>query len=431
MKPKKSDMSFYIALGTITYIIAIFFACHWSYCSRALDTVILWELLPATTAHMAEAPFEIFPLNPKALFLTTFAFCMGAAMAYLEYERNKVDAQGIENGSAKWFSDWKAYIKKYVDPEDKTNMIFSNEVKLNMIIRKTRKNNNVLVIGGSGTGKSRFVVKPNLLQANCSYVVTDPKGELLQTQAWHLENKHGYKIKSFDLTDMSRSSHYNPFHYIRDENGVITMVKCLMDNTKGQGEKDDFWTAMATNVITALCFFCIEELPEEERNFGTVMQLFKLETVDDSDPDHKSVLNEMMDDLASRNSDSMAVKFYTDYKKASGKTAQSILSTVASRLQYFNFKSVVELTSDDTMELEKLGDEKQALFVVIPPSGGPFNFLVSMMYSQLFETLFHHASHDFIDQKLPVHVRFLLDEFANGATRSATKTVEMTDKIAA
>lgn len=244
MKPKKNNLPFYLAFGGFIWLMVMWVTCHYNVCAIELGTNVLFDVLPTMMVHMEEAPFDIFPLNIGSMLAMTGLFIVVILYMWTEAEFNRQDAPGKEGGSAKWFDDWKNFKKKYIDPKDETNMIFSNEVQLNMNTRKTRKNNNVLVIGGSGTGKSRFMIKPNMLNANCSYVVTDPSGELLQTQAHHLENVHGYKIKVFDLTDMKKSSHYNPFNYIRDENGVLQMINCLIKNTNGDKKGGDpFWGA--------------------------------------------------------------------------------------------------------------------------------------------------------------------------------------------
>lgn len=417
MKPKKNDKTSYLVLGTMIYIFVLFFSCHYHVCQVELETELFFELLPAAMTHMETQPFDIFPLDIATIGLVTFLYVLAVLYITVNNELNKVDAPGKEAGSAKWFDDWKKFYKKYVDPKDNTNMIFSNEVKLNMNTRKTRKNNNVLVIGGSGTGKSRFMVKPNLLQANCSYVVTDPSGELLETQAHHLETVHGYKIKVFDLTDMTKSSHYNPFRYIRDEKGVLMMVNCLIKNTNGKKEGGDpFWEKSETALLLACCFYLIEVMREEDRNFGRVLELLNLAEIDEDDPDAESPLDILMKALEEENPESMAVKNYKIFKMAAGKTAKSILVSAGVRLQVFNFADVKLLTNDDTLDLGSIGDEKQALFVVIPAADSTFNFLVSMMYSQLFETLYYHAEHECKGKRLKSHVRFLLDEFANIGT---------------
>ena len=390
MKPKKSDKTFYIIFASAIYLMILFFACHYNVCRIALETNLIVEILPVAMAHMETNPFDLFPLDFKTIGVTTFLYLVALAYIWVEYEFNKTDAPGKEAGSAKWFDNWKLFNKKYVDHEDKTNMIFSNEVKLNMNTRKTRKNNNVLVIGGSGTGKSRFCVKPNLLQANCSYVVTDPSGELLQTQAHHLEKVQGYKIKVFDLTDMSKSSHYNPFNYIRDEKGVLLMVNCLIKNTNnGKSGGDPFWEKSETAFLLACCFYLIEVMPKEKQNFSTVMELLNMASVDEDDPDAQSELDILMEALKEANPESMAVKNYDIFKKAAGKTAKSILISAGVRLQVFNFAEVKMLTNDDTLDLATLGDEKQALFVVIPAADSTFNFLVkNIVLKNALNTMF-------------------------------------------
>lgn len=421
MEPKKNNLPFYAAFGGMIWLMLLWVTCHYHVCALELGTNVIFDVLPVMMTHMQEAPFAILPLDIKTIAIVTGLYIVVLLYAWVEHEFNRQDAAGKEGGSAKWFTEWKLFRKKYVDKSDKRNMIFSNEVKLDMNTRKTRKNNNVLVIGGSGTGKSRFMIKPNLLQANCSYVVTDPSGELLQTQAHHLEKEQGYKIKVFDLTDMTKSSHYNPFNYIRNENGVLQMINCLIKNTNGdkKGAGDPFWEKAETTLLLSLCFYLRETVPLAEQNFSNVMRLLKVAGVDEDDPNAQSQLDIMMETLREKNPESMAVSNYDDFKQAAGKTLKSILISASVRLQAFNFADVKLLTDDDTLDLGSIGDEKQALFVVIPAADSTFNFLVSMMYSQLFETLYYHAEHDTKvckGKRLPVHVRFLLDEFANIGT---------------
>lgn len=412
MENKKDNMLYFICLFSIVYLILIFSTCHINV-YMIENNVGIFDGISYFWKHMLMHPFSIFPINWTAIMAVSVVYLLGLLLMYSDYKMKHTDMEGKEYGSNSWFKDYDKYNKKYVDPEDKTNMIFSNEVKLNMNTRKTRKNNNVLVIGGSGTGKSRFCVKPNLLQANCSYVVTDPSGELLKSMGCFLEDQ-GYKIKVFDLTNMATSSHYNPFHYIRDEEGVLLMINCLFQNTN-QGKKggDPFWENSEKALLSACCFYLIEKMPREEQNFANVMKLLTHAEIKEDDPDNESVLDILMKDLENENPESMAVKNYKIFKMAGPKTAMSILISAGVRLQVFNFKAIKTLTSDDTLDLGTLGDNKQALFVVIPAADDTFNFLVSMMYSQLFETLYYHAEHDFPELRLPVHVRFLLDEFAN------------------
>lgn len=413
MEDKKKNSKAYLIVITCIYLVLMYATCH----ANAYMVEHNASLLAGYNNilnHIFTNPLGIFPLNWKAMGVVTLIYVIGLMYAYTEMMLNQSDMKGKENGSAEWFKDFKWFNKKYVDPEDKTNMIFSNEVKLNMNTHKTRKNCNVLVIGGSGTGKSRFCVKPNILQANCSFIVTDPSGELLKTQGHFLQDREGYKIKVFDLTNMAQSSHYNPFNYIRDEEGVLLMINCLIKNTNGDKKGGDpFWENSEKALLSACCFYLVEELPKEQQNFANVMKLLNQAEISEDDPDAESILDIMMNELEEKNPESMAVKNYKIFKMAGPKTAMSILVSAGVRLQVFNFNAIKTLTSDDTLDLATLGDEKQALFVVIPAADDTFNFLVSMMYSQLFETLYYHAEHDFDNLKLPVHVRFLCDEFAN------------------
>lgn len=289
--------------------------------------------------------------------------------------------------------------------------------------RQHRENLNVLVIGGSGSGKSRFYVKPNIMQLNTSYVVTDPKGELLRSTGKLLEN-NGYKIKVFNLIDMRNSHNYNPFAYVFDrksgelnENYVIKMINVLMKNTKQEGASggDQFWDDATKALLSALAFYLLEERPKEEQNFAWVMQLLKQAEVKEGEEDYESPLDIKFRELEAENPASMAVSYYKDFKKAARETAKSILISCAVRLQPFNLPDVASLTHTDTLELDKIGDEKTAVFVIIPSSDVTFNFLAAMMYTQLFDTLYDTANFKY-GGRLPIHVRCLLDEFANIGT---------------
>ncbi len=326
------------------------------------------------------------------------------------------------------------------------NIILTNEVKMSLNTRFTRKNLNVMCIGGSGSGKSRFYVKPNLMQANTSYVCTDPKGELLRSTGKMLEH-YGYKIKVFNLIDMTHSHNYNPFNYIYDANGnysataVIKMVNVLMKNTQkeGGGGGDQFWEDSTKALLAALCFYLVECEAESKRNFAEVMRLLKLAEVREDSEDFQSDLDLIFDALehpevytradtptekmqelnlidlakyAKPASLYMCLKYYKDFKKAAGDTAKSILISTAVRLQAFNIPEVMDLTCCDNLHLEMTGDEKTALFIIIPSSDDTFNFLAAMMYTQLFDVLYDRANFKH-GGRLPIHVRCLLDEFAN------------------
>jgi len=293
--------------------------------------------------------------------------------------------------------------------------------------RQHRENLNVLVIGGSGSGKSRFYVKPNIMQLNTSYVVTDPKGELLRS-CGRLLKKAGYEIRVFNLIDMSHSNNYNPFNYIYDKDGninktyVMKMVNCLMKNTKQEGASggDQFWDDSTKALTLAIAFYLLEKKTDEngnslDRNFSTVMKMMRLAEISEQDENHRSPLDEMMDELRGENPHSMAVSFYADFKKAPAETAKSILISAAVRFAAFNLPEVADLTHTDNIHLDTLGDRKTALFIIIPSSDATFNFLAAMMYTQLFDTLYDTANFKY-GGRLPVHVRCLLDEFANVGT---------------
>lgn len=329
------------------------------------------------------------------------------------------------------------------------NIILTNDVKMSLDTRQTRKNLNVMVIGGSGSGKSRFYVKPNLMQANTSYVCTDPKGELLRSTGKMLEN-YGYNIKVFNLIDMAHSNNYNPFNYIYDTDGnysataVIKMVNVLMKNTsKEGGGGDQFWDDSTKALLGALCFYLVECESKEMQNFSEVMKLLKKAEVKEGSDDFQSDLDLIFDALefpdkykteeAEKNeqfktlnlidlakaaklaSQYMCLKYYKDFKKAAGDTAKSILISTAVRLQAFNIPEVMDLTCCDNIHLEMTGDEKTAMFIIIPSSDDTFNFLAAMMYTQLFDVLYDRANFKH-GGRLPFHVRCLLDEFANVGT---------------
>ena len=293
--------------------------------------------------------------------------------------------------------------------------------------RQHRENLNVLVIGGSGSGKSRFYVKPNIMQLNTSYVVSDPKGELLRS-CGRLLKKAGYEIRVFNLIDMSHSNNYNPFNYIYDKDGninktyVMKMVNCLMKNTKQEGASggDQFWDDSTKALTLAIAFYLLEKKTDEngnslDRNFSTVMKMMRLAEISEQDENHRSPLDDMMDELRTENPHSMAVSFYADFKKAPAETAKSILISAAVRFAAFNLPEVADLTHTDNIHLDTLGDRKTALFIIIPSSDATFNFLAAMMYTQLFDTLYDTANFKY-GGRLPVHVRCLLDEFANVGT---------------
>ena len=327
----------------------------------------------------------------------------------------------------KLVSKVKKCVKKQFETDN--NIILTQEVRMSLNTRQHRENLNVLVIGGSGSGKSRFYVKPNLMQLNTSYVVTDPKGKLLRS-CGRLMKKAGYEIRVFNLIDMAHSNNYNPFNYIYDKDGnvnktyVMKMVNCLMKNTKQEGSSggDQFWDDSTKALILAISFYLLEKADAKDvnnnsldRNFSTVMKMLRLAEISEQDENHRSPLDDMMDELREENPQSMAVSFYADFKKAPAETAKSILISAAVRFAAFNLPEVADLTHTDNIHLDTLGDKKTALFVIIPSSDATFNFLAAMMYTQLFDTLYDTANFKY-GGRLPVHVRCLLDEFANVGT---------------
>ena len=359
---------------------------------------------------------------------TYFGAIFVGIYALLKYtSKKRLHRKGEEHGSARWATEAEA--KKLADKkkakkgEIDNNILLTQEVRMSLNTRQHRENLNVLVIGGSGSGKSRFYVKPNIMQLNTSYVVTDPKGELLRSTGKLLED-NGYKIKVFNLIDMRNSHNYNPFAYVYDrktgelnKSYVIKMVNVLMKNTKQEGASggDQFWDDATKALLSALAFYLLEKGADNEKNFAWVMQLLKQAEVKEDEEDFESPLDIKFKELEAENPISMAVSYYKDFKKAAGETAKSILISCAVRLQAFNLPDVANLTHTDTLELDKIGDEKTAVFVIIPSSDVTFNFLAAMMYTQLFDTLYDTANFKY-GGRLPVHARCLLDEFANIGT---------------
>lgn len=319
---------------------------------------------------------------------------------------------GVEHGSAKWGN--KKTIKPFLDKDPKKNMLFTKTEGMSINTRQTFRNNNVVVIGGSGSGKTRFYVKPNLMQCHSSYVITDPKGSLVYETATMLE-KNGYKIKIFNLIDFTRSDGYNFFEYVHDEKDILKLITNLITNTNGDkkgGGADPFWEKAETALLEALFAFVLMEAPKNEQNIATVMELLRLAEVKEENENYKSPLDILFEDLKAQKPDHFACKQYDLFKLAAGRTAKSILVSVGVRLATFNIKVVSDMLSEDTIELDKIGEEKTALFIIISDSDRTFNFLAAMMYQQLFDSLFLKAEQKY-GGRLPIHVRFLLDEFAN------------------
>lgn len=337
------------------------------------------------------------------------------SFSYLAYYYNRKNyRRNEEYGSSKWANN-KAVNKKYTEKDYSSNKILSQNVRIGLDGRRHRRNLNTLVIGGSGAGKTRFFGKPNLMQCNTSFVVLDPKGEQLR-DVGNLLEKEGYVIKVVDLINMNRSHCYNPFRYIKDDKDVLKLITNLIRNTtpKGSQTNDPFWEKSETALLEALCLYLLHEAPEEEQNFTMVMEMIAAAEVKEDDEEYQSPLDELFERLEIRNPNSLALKQYKIYKQAAGKTAKSILISVGVRLSAFNLESIASLTATDELELDLVGERKTAIFAVIPDNDSTFNFLIGMLYTQLFQMLYYQA--DIVHGgALPVPVHFLMDEFANVA----------------
>ena len=320
--------------------------------------------------------------------------------------------RGEEHGSAKWGSA-RTVNRKYRAAEPEDNKIFTQNVRMGLDGRKHRRNLNTVVVGGSGAGKTRFYAKPNLCQANTSFTVLDPKGELLRSTG-HLLRQKGYEVRVLDLLNMEKSHCYNPFVYLRDDNDVQRLVTNLFKSTtpKGSQSNDPFWDTAASMLLLALIFYLKYEAPPDEQNFPMVMEMLRAADVREDCDEYTSPLDELFERLEMREPAHIAVKYYKDYHSGSAKTLKSIQITLAARLEKFNLSSLAALTATDELDLPSLGEKKVALFALIPDNDTSFNFLVSILYTQLFQQLFYLADHKY-GGSLPVPVHFLMDEFSN------------------
>ena len=321
--------------------------------------------------------------------------------------------RGEEHGSAKW-GNARAVNKKYRAIKPKENKIFTQNVRMGLDDRKHRRNLNTIVVGGSGAGKTRFYGKVNLYQASTtSYLCLDCKGEMLRDTGYLLKQK-GYEVRVLDLLNMEKSHCYNPFVYLRDDNDVQRLVTNLFKSTtpKGSQSNDPFWDTAASMLLLALIFYLKYEAPPDEQNFSMVMEMLRAADVREDMDEYTSPLDELFERLEMRDPDHIAVKYYKDYHSGSAKTLKSIQITLAARLEKFNLSSLAALTATDELDLPSLGEKKVALFALIPDNDTSFNFLVSILYTQLFQQLFYLADHKY-GGSLPVPVHFLMDEFAN------------------
>ena len=347
----------------------------------------------------------------KTVLIFIFAYILGIGI-YISTARNYRRRE--EHGSAKW-GDAVTINNKYSDKDKEKNKILTKSTRIGLDGRKHRRNLNVLVCGGSGSGKTRFYAKPNIMNANTSFITLDCKGEILRDTGSLLEQK-GYKIKVLDLINMEKSHCYNPFAYLRNDNDIQRLVTNLFKNTtpKGSQSQDPFWDQAAMMLLLALVFYLHYEAPEDEQNFPMVMEMIRAGEVREDDDSFNSPLDELFNRLERKNPEHIALKYYRNYRSGSGKTLKSIQITLVSRLEKFNLDSLAGITQYDELELWKLGEEKTALFAIIPDNDSSFNFIVGMLYTQLFQQLYYQA--DVVHGgRLPVHVHFVMDEFANVA----------------
>ncbi|WP_418219418.1 VirD4-like conjugal transfer protein, CD1115 family [Clostridium formicaceticum] len=373
------------------------------------------EILNSPAVVLKALPLSF---NPVDLIVASSVTLILLLLILEKRANQKKFRKGVEHGSARWGTA--EDIKPYVDDDMRNNIILSETEFLTMSSRPKSKelieyarNKNIIVIGGSGSGKTRFFIKPNIMQMHSSYVVTDPKGTIVNEVSTMLL-KHGYKVKILNLVNLSKSMRYNPMAYIKNEEDILKLVDTIIENTKGEGEKagEDFWVKAEKLLYQAFIGAIFYEFPDFEKNLISVVEMLKMCETREDDETFKNSVDLWFEELEQKNPDHFAVIQYKNYKLAAGKTAKSILISCAARLAPFNIPRIRDLVKEDEMELNKIGDEKTALFAIIPDTNRTFNFIISMMYTQMFNTLCTHADDD-CGGRLPIHVRFMLDEFAN------------------
>lgn len=364
-------------------------------------------------SSVTENPFHIsfceHSLKTVLIFICAYALGIGI---YLSNEKNYRHRE--EHGSAKW-GKAETLKKRYMDKKSENNKILTQNTAIGLDGRKHRRNLNVLVCGGSGSGKTRFYAKPNIMQSNTSFIILDPKGELLRDMGNLLKSK-GYEIKVIDLINMEKSDCYNPFVYIQDDNDIQRLVTNLFKNTtpKGAQAQDPFWDQTASMLLKALISYLHYEAPPEEQNFSMVLDMIRQGDVSEEDEYFVSPLDALFERLEKRDTEHIALKYYRSYHKGAGKTLKSIQISLLARLEKFDLNTLSSITHTDEMDLNSIGEKKTAVFAVIPENDSSFNFIVGMLYTQLFQQLYHQA--DFVHGgRLPVHVHFVMDEFANVA----------------
>lgn len=402
-------------LPNLPYLFIGLFATNlgeaWRLASGADFSAKLLHILDGLAAAFRN-PMPSF--HPRDLLIGLLLAAALRLAVYVKGRNARKFRKNVEYGSARWGTV--KDIQPYIDPVFENNVILTQTERLTMNNRpkdpRTARNKNVLIVGGSGSGKTRFVLKPNLMQCHSSYVVTDPKGSVV-VECGKLLQRKGYRIKILNTINFKKSMHYNPFAYIHSEKDILKLVTTLITNTKGEGKpSDDFWVKAETLLYTALIGYIHYEAPQEEQNFATLIEFINASEVREDDEEFENPVDLMFKELEKKNPNHFAVRQYKKYKLAAGKTAKSILISCGARLAPFDIQELRELTAYDELELDTLGDRKTALFIIISDTDDTFNFLVSMAYTQLFNLLCEKAD-DVYGGRLPVHVRCLIDECAN------------------
>ena len=408
---QENQKTIYILLGILT-VFVIWLALMVAGCYE--ENIKLFELLDRLTdAVNSPTHITLNEYSLKAVLIFLFLYAMGIGVYFSSRENRR---PGEEHGSARW-GNVKSVVKRYMDKDSYKNIVLSQNMRLGLNAKKHRRNLNVLVVGGSGAGKTRFYAKPNLMQCNTSFIVADPKGEILRSVAPLLLEK-GYDIKVFNLIEPENSDGYNPFVYIRKDEDVIKLISNLIQNTtpKNASQNDPFWEKSEIALDSALMLYLLHEAPPEEQTFEMLMFLIEnAATVDDEDESgYQSPVDILFNGLEEEKPEHIAVRQYKIFKQASGKTAKSILISAAVRLAAFNLPEIAKMTSYDNLDIGTLGERKRAIFCVIPDNDNSFNYLVGMLYTQAFQALYFNADNNH-GGELPIPVHIVMDEFANVA----------------
>ena len=411
MNRQENQKTIYILLGILS-VFVIWLALMVAGCHE--EDIKLFELLDRLTAAMNNPThITLNEYSLKAVLIFLFLYAMGIGVYFSSRENRR---PGEEHGSARW-GNVKSVVKRYMDKDSYKNIILSQNMRLGLNAKKHRRNLNVLVVGGSGAGKTRFYAKPNLMQCNTSFIVADPKGEMLRSIA-PLLIENGYDIKVFNLIEPENSDGYNPFVYIRKDEDVIKLISNLIQNTtpKNAQQNDPFWEKSEIALDSALMLYLLHEAPPEEQTFEMLMFLIEnAATVEDEDESgYQSPVDILFQGLEDEKPEHIAVRQYKIFKQASGKTAKSILISAAVRLAAFNLPEIAKMTSYDNLDIGTLGERKRAIFCVIPDNDNSFNYLVGMLYTQAFQALYFNADNNH-GGELPIPVHIVMDEFANVA----------------